>query len=157
MYILTSVERIVLESLARGGKDTKKIAFDTGLSFSISKATLSLLLMKNLVVQSGPLYSLHRVQISRMRDMQNVEQKQVELKEIFGTLIRKDGNKFKFKKIWLSTHDEILLDAHLEKLDRFLDEVSRKNQIGKRVCDQKIFTYASGNYGRAVSEQLMDV
>lgn len=163
---LLVIERIVLESISKSSKNIYEIENDTGLDNKILSNILSIFIMKNILNYRHGIYFLNmNTKDKWINEINSTENIQEEIKDIFISLVNRyyhEKNEdvgLKVKKVWLSSFDEKLLNAHLKNLDKFVRNIEkerRNKQIktAKKLCEKKIIVWGHSTYSGIVDTIL---
>jgi hypothetical protein len=83
MIYLTTIERVVIESLSKGIKNAQEIIEDTGLVSGVVFNTLNALIIKDVLCLKNERYSINETSKERLKEMlENQESIQSEIKEL---------------------------------------------------------------------------
>jgi GTPase involved in cell partitioning and DNA repair len=124
MYFVTTIERILLESLNKSPKTLVELQDDLNFSTETIQNILLSLIPKGMVNQRLNKYHVNTLTCQAQLDMlNNKDNLQEEVIEIVSNSINSD---FKLKKVALSSEDKAILKSLLFNLDKFLEEVSKK-------------------------------
>jgi hypothetical protein len=131
MYFLTTIERIVLESLNKEPKTLTELKIDLDFSTELIQNILLSLIPKGMINQRLNKYYVNALTCQAQLDMlNNKENLQEEVLELVSNSINSD---FKLKKIALTSEDKAVLKGLLFNLDKFLEDVTKK----KHQCPTK--------------------
>jgi hypothetical protein len=162
---LLVVERMVLESLSRKGKNVYEIAMDTGLDESLLKNIIPFFLMQNIVLYEKGIYSLNLTQNEKWIEKINKrEHLKEEVKELFTSLVNKyfcetvdneaNAVELKVQKIWLTPSEEKIINSYLKNIENYIknieDERTRK-PVQERLCEKKVFIWGQSDYSHLVN------
>lgn len=170
---LLMVERIVIESLSKKGKNIAELEFDTGLSHALLLNILPNLLMKNIVLYRKGTYSLDQ----QNKDVWLVEINKVdyvksEAKEMFTALINQyfkashtkalegQTSQVKIQKMWLTESEEKILKSHLATLECFfagIKESRKYNPLKEKTLEQRVVIWGTSLYSDLLDGALKAV
>lgn len=157
---LLIIERFVIESLNKRERTLHELVKDTGLEIGIVKNILSNLKMRNIICFKDSVYSLNLQTKDRWLNQINSSQNRCEeIKELFTSLVNEYFNKeqreaeLKYKKVFLTKQEEAVLGIYLDKVDSYLNEISKKKRV-KNTKEQKIFVWGSANYGKMMDSYI---
>ncbi|HLE10580.1 MAG: hypothetical protein A2504_14050 [Bdellovibrionales bacterium RIFOXYD12_FULL_39_22] len=162
---LLVVERIILESLQKKGKNIFEIEIDTHLDHNLLANLLPNLVMKNIVTYKNGIYFLNNQEkhnwLVSINQEENIKE---EIKDIFSGLIssyfKKEINErpcLKVKKIWLTAKEEKILDAHLHNLEEFvrnIDQDKGRDDTKNKLHEKRLIFWGYSTYSKVVSELL---
>jgi hypothetical protein len=127
MIYLTTIERVVIESLSKGIKNAQEIIEDTGLVSGVVFNTLNALIIKDVLCLKNERYSINETSKERLKEMlENQESIQSEIKELINysinLSIRQKKGKFVVKKVCLTAREEQQLETMMNNMNRFIDD-----------------------------------
>lgn len=162
---LLTVERIVLESLSRGKKNINELKFDTSLDISVLKNIIGNFVVKGMVLADERYFSLNLqtkekwlLQINRKENIKE------EVKDLFNSISNQFFNietsaqyfsnqvGLKVKKVFMTREEEVIFQAILGKLTKFLDELQGTEEKGRRLCRQSVVVYGFSPYFKILEE-----
>jgi len=162
---LLVVERMVLESLSRKGKNIYEMALDTGLDESLLKNIVPFFLMQNIVLYDKGIYSLNAIQNEKwIENINKREHLKEEVKELFTSLVnqyfsetkREEESEVELKvqKIWLTSSEEKIINSYLKNIENYIknieDERTRK-PVQERLCEKKVYIWGQSAYSHLVN------
>ncbi|MBF0313742.1 MAG: hypothetical protein HQK50_09870 [Oligoflexia bacterium] len=172
---LLPVERIVLESLARGSKGTLEVTLDTSIPMAIAHNILQHFLLQGLVVfsTSEQKYSLCLSELTACaKNFNSKEGKKHEICDLFEALamlglqlIPKKKSSYgrpqlKMRKVWLNYEDEIQVNQLLYNLEMLVDRAvhsPKKNSTDSKISDQRLILWGHSHYGSLVKTTLKTI
>jgi hypothetical protein len=121
MQSITSIERLVLESLAISSKDLKALMLDTHLELRFLANILHALTLRGLVVLSAEGYAINRhIPQKEIDEVNCTEARHLEAKELLEGLCHAQGKCVGVRKAWVSEKDRAILRALLKNLEDFM-------------------------------------
>ena len=158
---LLMIERIVLESLVEKKKNKIELLLDTRLNIELLDNILYDLEHDRLILQKEGCYHLNMDKIVQISDKKQVKN---ELKELFVAWVnrffseeQKKSTCLKVKKVYMNDAEEILYNEHLNKLNRFLEQIKEISQKEKRqylTAKKKVIFWGHGEYQGLVESSL---
>lgn len=125
-YTLTSIERIVVESVSRGKNDLPKISLDTGLNLKVSHNVLQTLVIRSIISFGKDGYTLNpHCPVEVIRFLNSNEAIKVEALELIEAMLLKEHTPTKLKKVFLSDKDKKVLSALLKNVDDFIGSLPK--------------------------------
>lgn len=162
MLELLSIERMVLESLARSKKNLTSLCIDTSLAPEVVEKVLQLLQEKDYVLfhSSTQNYQLNRSAIgTHLPPLQTVEME--DYLHSLGKMIKKNVLKenFLLKKIWTTSIQEMVLQNKINELKELLRKIESENsgETKSSLAEKKVFIIAQAPQGQLVREMLGEI
>ena len=162
---LLTVERIVLESIARMKKNLNELKFDTSLEISVLKNILENFLSKEIILFDEGIYSLnHDTKEGWLLDINKKENIKEEVKDLFNSVanqyfrIETSSQYFtsqvglKVKKIFMSQEEEVVFQAYLRNFSKFLDSLKGYKEKGERLCNQYVIIHGFAPYFKILDD-----
>ncbi len=158
MIYLTTIERIILESLNKKKKSLKEVIDDVGIKGTSALMALESLIQKDLVLKNEELYQLSLSSKEKLIDMmKNKASIKSEVQELINyslnLAIKEKRGEFSLKKVYLNEKDEKMINSLFSQLQNYIDKLlekptnhpTYKEKIlywgGSRYCD--ILDYAN--------------
>jgi hypothetical protein len=153
---LTSIERIIVESIEDEQLPLKEIVNKSGLQEGVSFNTLQVLLIRGIIKFEKGLYSLNQyIPHNINEEINGSVAKKSEFLEIVEALVGTKTDKILcFKKIALDQRDEKIFKAMLWNLESFLKDAHQKSRSHIPVKNRKIIFWALGDVQKVVSELI---
>jgi hypothetical protein len=159
MKELLMLERIVIESIAKGENTVCRIQKDTGIDHSLLLSIAAKLLKRGLVDYRKGEYSVSKNEVC-WRSVNRNESIKNEIKEVSDSIIDvffqdKTRNKLKLQKVYIDEKDEKILNSLLHSVESFLVDL-RNSQRGKdiKTKNQKVLMWGYGGYSDLISNTL---
>ncbi len=158
-YMITSPERMILESLNKSSKNLKEIHNCTSLDPQLIQNVLTNLLSRNMVRTHNQVYQLNKnAPECYINDLNEKESKIFEAQTLIETCIEQSiegqNSLFKFKKIYLSPRDKKMLQAMLINIETFLNNVNKNDKASTK--DESIIFWGSAIYGNLLEDLVND-
>jgi len=143
---LSSLERIILESLGKRILIYEDIQMQTGLHENVCYNVLQALIIRGLVSTDGIKYKISEVLSPLMlEEINGIEAKQSESLEMIEAVIdQKSDRVFRFQKIAMDLRDEKIFIAMLSNLESFLADAHKKAQGVVPIKDRKVIFWGMG-------------
>lgn len=118
---LTTVERLVLESLGQGPKDIPLLMSDTRLELRFLANILHALTLRNFVVLTPAGYTINKhLPEAHQNEVNNPTARKSEAMELVGGLIDPQDSKLRIQKAWMTDKDRTILRAMLKSVEDFV-------------------------------------
>jgi predicted transcriptional regulator len=160
------IERIVLESLEKRGKELFELVKDTKLDQNLLKNVLSHLINKGIIKrQDKGVFVLNNETKSRwLSEINNRSSVGHELKELFSSLVNnffkeevKKRTNLNMKKVYLTSKERDALDQKFKEIDQFLAQIAIERQrlpLKEITADKQVLFWGRSIYKDLVDEQL---
>jgi len=159
MSELLMLERIVVESIAKGKSKIEDIQKDTGIEHSFLLSICAKLLKRGLINYKLGNYTVSSDQLSWQR-VNNPQIIKNEIKEVSDNIIdvffeNRIKNKLKLQKVYISEKDEKILNSLLNSVETFVQDLrnSPKNKETK-TKNQKVLMWGYGEYNDLIRNTL---
>ncbi|OIQ16741.1 MAG: hypothetical protein BM556_13850 [Bacteriovorax sp. MedPE-SWde] len=161
MKELLMLERMVIESIAKGEKSLKSIQLDTGLDYSLVLSIAAKLLQRGLVDYKYGEYSVSKNDINWQKVNRDDSIKN-EIKEVSDNMIDiffddRSRNKLKLQKVYINKQDEKILNSLLNSVENFVNDLRKDqkvNNVKVQTKDQKVLMWGYGDYQDLVQNTL---
>lgn len=143
---LSSLERIILESIGKKALSYEEIQIQTGLHENVCYNVLQALVIRNLVKTDGVNYRISdSLSPLMMEEINGVEAKLAESLELIEAVVeQKEDRVFRFQKIAMDARDEKIFLAMLSNLDSFLADAHKKAQSTVPMKERKVVFWGVG-------------
>lgn len=154
---LSSLERIILESLGKQVLAYEEIQMQTGLHQNVCFNVLQALIIRGLVSTDGAKYKISEtLSPLMMEEINGREAKQAESLEMIEAVVdQKDGRVFRFQKIAMDSRDEKIFVAMLSNLESFLADAHKKAQATVPMKDRKVVFWGMGEVKNLMTQIVM--
>jgi hypothetical protein len=154
---LSSLERIILESLGKQVLVYEEIQMQTGLHQNVCFNVLQALIIRGLVSTDGARYKISEtLSPLMMEEINGREAKQAESLEMIEAVVdQKDGRVFRFQKIAMDSRDEKIFVAMLSNLESFLADAHKKAQATVPMKDRKVVFWGMGEVKNLMTQIVM--
>lgn len=121
MYGLTTIERLVLESLGQGPKEIPQLMADTRLELRFLANVLHALTLRGHIILVSNGYAINpRLPEEEKRALNSFEAKKEEAMELVGGLFNPGPSGIRLRKAWMSDKDRTMLRALLKGIEDFI-------------------------------------
>ncbi len=151
---LTSLERIIVESLGKHGQTFERIQEHTGLQENVCFNLLQALILKGIISFEKKTYQINRnISPLMIEEKNGQEAKKAESLEVIEAIAdMKDDKLYRFQKIALDEKDEKIFKAMLHNLESFLKEANEKSQSSTLLKDKKIIFWGMSDVQKVVKQ-----
>ncbi len=153
---LSSLERVVLESIGKKSQTYEEIQQFSGLHENVCFNVLQALVIRSLIKTDGVRYRISETLSPLMlEEINGREAKQAESLELIEAVLeQKDGRVFKFQKVAMDTRDEKIFLAMLSNLESFLADSHKKAQAQVPLKERKVIFWGMGEV-RGLMNQIV--
>lgn len=151
---LSSLERIILESIGRQTMVFEDIQMQTGLHENVCFNVLQALIIRGLVATDGVRYKVSEsLSPIMLEELNGHESKVAESLELIEAVVeQKQDRVFRFQKIALDSRDEKIFMAMLSNLDDFLADAHKKAQGKVPLKERKVIFWGMGEVKSLMSQ-----
>lgn len=119
---LTTVERLVLESIGQAPKEIPALMQDTKLELRFLANILHALTLRSLVVRTNEGYTLNRhLPDSEKKALSDFHAKKAEVVELVTGLLSPEASPLKLRKVAMSDRDRTILKGMLKNVEDFMN------------------------------------
>lgn len=150
---LSTLERVILETIGMESLTSEKILRDSGLHPNVCSNLLQSLVMRGFLKTNGVTYQINKhIPESIKEEVNSNESKHAESLEMIEALLEIENNKlFRLQKIALDERDLKIFHAMLVNLDSFLKESHQKSSSIIALKNRQVIFW-----GYASFEKLMN-
>ena len=142
---LSSLERIILESIGKNVLTYEDIQYQTGLHENVCFNVLQALVIRGLTVTDGVRYRIaDKIPPLVMEELNGLEAKRAESLELIEALIEREGRVFRFQKVAMDERDEKIFLAMLSNLESFLLDAHKKAETQVPLKNRKVVFWGMG-------------
>jgi cyanate lyase len=151
---LSSLERIILESLGKKTMVFEEIQMQTGLHQNVCFNVLQALIIRGLLASDGKHYKVsENLSPLILEEVNGHESKVAESLELIEAIVeQKQDRVFRFQKIAIDSRDEKIFMAMLSNLDDFLADAHKKVQANVPLKDRKVIFWGMGEVKTLMSQ-----
>jgi hypothetical protein len=144
---LSSLERIVLESIGRNQMTYEEIQLQTGLHENVCFNILQALVIRSLIRTDGVRYRIAEdISPLMMEEINGSDAKLAESLEMMEALVeQKTDRVFRFQKVAMDSRDEKIFLAMLSNLESFLADANKKAQAMTPMKERKVIFWGMGD------------
>jgi cyanate lyase len=154
---LSSLERIILESLGRQTLVYEEIQMQTGLHENVCFNVLQALIIRGLVATDGVRYRIaETLSPLMMEEINGADSKAAESLELIEAVVEQKSDRvFRFQKVAMDSRDEKIFLAMLSNLETFLADVHKKSQGSVPLKERKVVFWGMGEVKTLMSQIVM--
>lgn len=144
---LSSLERVILETLGRQTLPYEDIRDQSGLQENVCFNILQALMIRGILKADRNLYRVNE-QLSPivMEEINGLEARKLESLEMIEAVLDMEGNRtFRFQKVALDSRDEKIFMAMLSNLESFLKDAHSKAEKSISIKDRKVVFWGMGH------------
>lgn len=144
---LSSLERVILETLGRQTLPYEDIRDQSGLQENVCFNILQALMIRGILKADRNLYRVNE-QLSpvEMEEINGLEARKLESLELIEAVLDMEGNRtFRFQKVALDSRDEKIFMAMLSNLESFLKDAHTKAEKSISIKDRKVVFWGMGH------------
>lgn len=151
---LSSLERVILESIGRQTLVYEDIQMQTGLHENVCFNVLQALIIRGIVTTNGHVYRINEtLSPLMMEEINGVDSKMAESLELMEAVLEQKTNRvFRFQKVAMDSRDEKIFLAMLSNLETFLADVHKKSQASVPLKERKVVFWGMGEVKALMSQ-----
>lgn len=153
---LSSLERVIIETIARNKLTYEEIQRQSGLMEHVCFNLLQTLIMRGLITTDGINYQQNDNLSSLVSEEINSQDSKIaEALELIESVVEQKENRlFRFQKVALEPRDEKIFLAMLSNLETFLIDSHKKSHGIIPVKNRKIIFWGIGDVQNALNQML---
>lgn len=153
---LSSLERVLLETLGKEKMTFDQIYQSSGLHENVCFNIIQALVIRGLVSTDGARYRIsEKLSPLIVEEINSPESKQGEIFELMEAVVEKEFNKsFKIQKIAMDDRDQKIFKAMLMNLDSFLKDAHKKSQGTVMMKDRQVVFWGMGQVQEVMNQIL---
>ena len=157
MKSLSSLERIILESIGKDSLTFEEVHNQSGLHENVCFNVLQALIIRGLLITAGNRYQIGtNLSPLIMEEINGLEAKQAESLEMIEAVLEQKGNRvFRFQKIAMDPRDEKIFLAMLSNLDSFLQDAHKKALDQVPMKERKVIFWGVGEVQTLMSQLVV--
>ena len=151
---LSSLERIILESIGKGVLVYEEIQKQSGLNENVCYNIIQALIIRGLVKTDGIKYRISEsLSPLIIEEINGKEAKEAEYVELMEAVVDLKGDRvFRLQKIAMDSRDEKIFVAMLSNLESFLADAHKKAHASVSVKDRKVVFWGMGNVDKIITQ-----
>lgn len=154
---LSSLERVILESIGRQTVVYEDIQIQTGLHENVCFNVLQALIIRGFISTDGVRYRVsENLSPLLMEEINGTESKAAESLELIEAVVEQQSNRvFRFQKVALDSRDEKIFLAMLSNLETFLEGAHKKAQGAVPLKERKVIFWGMGEVKTLMTQIVM--
>ncbi|MFP5457589.1 MAG: hypothetical protein ACLGG7_02550 [Bacteriovoracia bacterium] len=154
MQSLTSVERIVLESIGQSEKSLKELQRDTNLEVRFLTNILQALTLRGFVALRDGGYGINRhLPVEEFKKINDQHAHRQEALELIEGLASGTGKNLGLRKAWVSEKDRSILKALLKNVEDFMASLPPAPK-GASLNDYTVVVWGEDKYGDVIKRLI---
>lgn len=143
---LSSLERVVLETIGTKNLSYEEIQSQSGLHENVCFNIIQALIIRGILKTEAGLYGINKnISPLMMEEINGIDARQAETLEMMEAVLeQKLGRIFRFQKIAMDDRDEKIFLAMLSNLDTFLQDAHKKAQTSVPLKERKVVFWGMG-------------
>jgi len=157
MQSITSIERLVLESLAISSKDLKSLMLDTRLELRFLANILHALTLRGLIVLTPEGYAINRnISPSEVTEVNSESARRLEARELLAGMNSAQEMKLRMRKAWVSEKDKTILRAMLKNVEDFMRTLPEAPK-GTPLHEYTLVVWGEDQYGPIIQRLIGEI
>jgi hypothetical protein len=154
MQVLTTVERLVLESISTGTKDITALMRDTQLELRFLANILHALTLRSYITVTSEGYSVNRhLPLGEMQKLNDQKLQRYEALELIEGLSTGRTQNLGLRKAWVSEKDRTILKALIKNLEQFMQTLPPPPKDAS-LHDYTVVVWGEDKYGDVVKRLI---
>lgn len=154
---LSSLERVILETLGKSHLAYEEIQKQSGLQENVCFNILQALLIRGILKTEGGKYFLNEnISPLMMEELNGLDAKKAESLELIEAVVEQQGERiFRFQKVALDSRDEKIFVAMLTNLESFLRDAHMKAQSSVPLKDRKVIFWGMSDVSKTLRQVMV--
>jgi hypothetical protein len=155
---LSSLERVVVESVGTKGMTYEEIQRQSGLQENVCFNIIQALIIRGVLKTSEGKYVINQnISPLMMEEINGLEARKTESLELIEALLHQEVDRhFRFQKVAMDSRDEKIFLAMLSNLETFLKDAHQKAQSTVPIKERKVIFWGIGDVHKLL-KQVMEV
>jgi hypothetical protein len=151
---LTSLERVIVESLGKQGLPFEKIQEQTGLQENVCFNLIQALIIKGIISFDKNMYKINpNISPLIIEEINGKDAKREESLELIEAIIEMNSERiYRLQKVALDEKDEKIFKAMLYNLESFLKEANQKSQSTLTLKNKKIVFWGMSDVQKVINQ-----
>ncbi len=151
---LTSLERVIVESLGKQGLPFEKIQEQTGVQENVCFNLIQALIIKGIISFDKNVYKINpNISPLIIEEINGKEAKREESLELIEAIIEMNSERiYRLQKVALDEKDEKIFKAMLYNLESFLKEANQKSQSTLTLKNKKIVFWGMSDVQKVINQ-----
>lgn len=157
MNSLTSIERIVLESISAESKSFKEILIATDLSPRLVLNILNALTLRGILTQSNGCFQANdHIPKEAQRVINGPDSHKSEAMEMIESLLEANENCLRLKKAFISDRDKTILSGMFKGIEDFIKTLPHAPK-GTPISEYSLIVWGQDIYGQNIKRMLGEI
>jgi predicted DNA-binding transcriptional regulator len=154
---LSSLERIVIETLGKNGMNYEEIQRQSGLQENVCFNILQALIIRGILKNESGKYKINEhISPLMMEEMNGLEARKAESLELIEAVLDQETDRyFRFQKVALDSRDEKIFLAMLSNLESFLKDAHMKAQSSVPLKERKVIFWGMGDVQKLMKQVMI--
>jgi DNA-binding IclR family transcriptional regulator len=154
---ISSLERIVIETLGKHDLGYEAIQQQTGIHANVCFNILQALIIRGIITTDGIRYRVSsKISPLMMEEINGISAKQQESMEIIESVIEQQNERvFRFQKIAMDERDEKIFLAMLSNLESFLKDAHKKSHSEVPMKNRKVVFWGMAEVQTIMKHMIM--
>ncbi len=151
---LTSLERVIVESLGKQGLPFEKIQEQTGVQENVCFNLIQALIIKGIISFDKNVYKINpNISPLIIEEINGKDAKREESLELIEAIIEMNSERiYRLQKVALDEKDEKIFKAMLYNLESFLKEANQKSQSTLTLKNKKIVFWGMSDVQKVINQ-----
>jgi hypothetical protein len=151
---LTSLERVIVESLGKQGLPFEKIQEQTGVQENVCFNLIQALIIKGIISFDKNIYKINpNISPLIIEEINGKDAKREESLELIEAIIEMNSERiYRLQKVALDEKDEKIFKAMLYNLESFLKEANQKSQSTLTLKNKKIVFWGMSDVQKVINQ-----
>lgn len=153
---LSSLERVILETIGKQTLSYEVIQAQSGLQENVCFNIIQALIIRGIIRAEGTGYKINEnISPLMMEEINGVEARKAESLELIEAVLdQKENRVFRFQKIAMDSRDEKIFLAMLTNLESFLRDAHSKAQATVPLKDRKVVFWGVGDVQKLMNQVI---
>jgi hypothetical protein len=153
---LSSLERVILESIGNKNLSYEEIQTQSGLQENVCFNILQAMMIRGILRFEHNNYKVNNnISPQIMEEINGIEARKAESLELIeATLDQKEQRIFRFQKVAMDSRDEKIFIAMLSNLESFLKDAHQKSHLTVPVKDRKVVFWGMGDVQKLMNQAM---
>jgi hypothetical protein len=154
---LSSLERVILESIGNKNLSYEEIQTQSGLQENVCFNILQAMMIRGILRFEHNNYKVNNnISPEIMEEINGIEARKAESLELIeATLDQKEQRIFRFQKVAMDSRDEKIFMAMLSNLESFLKDAHQKSQLTIPIKNRKVVFWGMGDVQKLMNQAML--
>ncbi|MBY0518669.1 MAG: hypothetical protein K2P81_17295 [Bacteriovoracaceae bacterium] len=157
MYTLTSVERVVLESIGSRPRDIYELMSDTRLELKFLANILHAMILRGYIIHSDEGYCVNpHLPKNELEMINNPQSCKAEALELIEGMMNHEKPNIGIRKAWISEKDKKILNAMFTNIEQFVRTLPNPPK-DVPLHDYTLIVWGQNGYGEAIKRVIGEI